>query len=289
VDERLVFDKRGAHAGISGLRRMAAELAAKRFDLALCPHPSLRSSLLVRLARIPRRIGFSANPGARLFTTRVPRDARLHEVRRVLSLLGPLGGAPDGLVPRLVPDRAAEASARAKIEALGIRPGDRVAGVHPFSVWGTKRWLPERFAAVIDALAGRGLRVLLIGGPADRADADALLAHVRSRPADAVGALGLRELLWATRDLAVFVTGDSGPMHIAAALGVPVVAIFGSTVPAQGYAPYTTRAAIVEAPLDCRPCGRHGHARCPLGHFRCMREIKVADVLAGVDLALAAR
>ena len=287
LDGLLVFDKRGAHRGLAGLRAMARTLAERRFDAALCPHPSLRSSLLVRLAHVPARIGFASNAGAFLLTTRVKRDRRYHEVRRILSLMGPLGGAPAGITPRLVPDPAAEDSARTKLAALGIGPGARVAGVHPFSVWGTKRWLPERFAAVADELARRGLRVVLIGGPDDRAAAAEILAHCRTRPADAVGVLDLRELLWAVRDMALFVTGDSGPMHVAAALGVPVVAIFGSTVPEQGYAPYATRAVVVQRDLDCQPCGRHGHARCPLGHFRCMREIEVADVMAGADGALA--
>ena len=287
LDGLLVFDKRGAHRGLSGLREMARTLAGHRFDAAFCPHPSLRSSLLLALAKIPLRIGHASNAGAFLLTTRVPRDRRRHEVRRVLSLLSPFGGAPEGLAPLLVPDPAAESSARKKLAAFGMEPGARVAGIHPFSVWGTKRWLPERFAAVADELARRGLRVVLIGGPDDRAAAQEVLGLCRTRPADAVGVLDLRELLWAVRDMALFVTGDSGPMHVAAALGAPIVAIFGSTVPEQGYAPYTTRAVVVQANLDCRPCGRHGHARCPLGHFRCMREIEVADVMAGADAALA--
>ena len=286
-----VFDKRGAHRSPLGMARFAKTLRAVRFDVALCPHPSFRSALLLAMARIRRRIGFDDSAGKWLHTGIVEKHRSQHEVRRVLSLLTALGiGYRDSYRPLLVPDPAIEEATDAKLKEIGLRGKKPVVGVNPFSVWETKRWLPERFASLMDRLAAEdGYRVLLIGGPDDRAEADALLAKCSRKHADAVGKLDLRELMWALKRCDAYVTCDSGPMHMAAALDVPVVAVFGSTVPAQGYAPYSDHAVVVETTLECRPCGPHGYDRCPLGHFLCMRKVQVDDVLAAVRSLASAR
>src|SRR2546430_2546924 len=145
VDDVLIDDKRGRDRGLRGLARVARRLRRERFDLAVSPHRSLRTALLLTAARIPRRVGFRESRGALLYHTRVPRDRRRHDVERNLALLEPFG-APLPAAPRLHlavdPDPAARAAA---LLPTGPQP---LVGIPPGPGWATKRWTPTGFAAV---------------------------------------------------------------------------------------------------------------------------------------------
>src|SRR5207253_194290 len=144
----------------------ARRLRRERFDLAVSPHRSLRTALLLTAARIPRRVGFRESRGALLYHTRVPRDRRRHDVERNLALLEPFG-APLPAAPRLHlavdPDAAARAAA---LLPTGPQP---LVGIAPGSVWATNRWTPTGFAAVAAALDAEGARCVLLGSSADLA------------------------------------------------------------------------------------------------------------------------
>lgn len=288
VDEIIPFDKKGAQRGLGALIRFGRALAKRRFDLAITPHRSMRSALFLSIAGIPRRIGFARYPAAFFYTDRVAWDSKRHDVERNLALLAPLGVAPSERLPlSLATNSEWEGEVDRLLTDRGIRTGETLVALSPGSVWATKRWLPEGFAAVADALAEKeGLRVLIVGSKADRPVADAVIARCRTRPTDLVGATSLGGLAALSARCRAFITNDNGSMHVAVAGGAPVVAIFGSTTLSLGYGPYTDRAIVVERDLDCRPCGLHGHERCPLGHFRCMGEIRPEDVLAAVRRVL---
>lgn len=272
LNEVLAYEKRGAHRGPRGLLAFARLLRARRYDVVLCPHPSLRSALTLAAARIPVRVGFSDSAGAFLFTHRVRRDTSAHEVRRVMSLVTALGQDPEPIPPaRVALDPAVDEVAL--IARLGLSRDARFVAIHPGSVWATKRWTAEGFGAVGRELAREFERVVVLGGPGEEAVARSVAKEIGEAALDVSGRLTLPELCVLLARAALLVTNDSGPMHIAAAHGVPVVAVFGSTVPALGYAPWGTRSRVVEIDLDCRPCGPHGHRACPRGHFRCMKDI----------------
>ncbi len=275
----LAYDKRGAHRGAGGLLAFARTLRERRYDAVLCPHPSLRSALTLAAARIPMRIGFSDSAGAILFTQRVRRDRSAHEVRRVMSLVGALGLDPEPIPPaRVALDPGIDADAL--MTRVGLSPTARFVAIHPGSVWATKRWTVEGFGAVGRDLASEFDRIVVLGGPGEEAIAAEVAGQIGGAALDLSGRLKLTELCVLLSRASLLVTNDSGPMHIAAAHGVPVVAIFGSTVPALGYAPWGTRSRVVEIDLDCRPCGPHGHRACPRGHFRCMKDISPDMVTA---------
>lgn len=279
VRETIGFDKRGAQRGVGALFAFARGLGDRGYDLALCPHPSLRSALALRLARIPRRVGFHDSAGAFLFTDRVRRDTMLHETARVLSLLGAIGDAPaEPATPRVY--LPTDLDVDALLTRCGLDPKGRYAGLHPGSVWATKRWLPERFVEVGRALASEFDRVLVFGGPGEKELAARVAGDIGGAAVDLAGKLSVIEMAALLSRLALYVTNDSGPMHVAASFGTPVVAVFGSTVPAQGYAPVGPRCRVVEIALSCRPCGPHGHVACPLGHFRCMTDLTSDAVVA---------
>lgn len=288
ADEVLLDDKRGADGGLLGLWRLAARLKEKGFDLAVIPHRSLRSALLAVLAGIPRRVGFSTSAGRFLLTDIVPFSWLTHDLERNLALLGPLGGAaaPAPAEARYLEAPPLPEALERLLADAGAGPGARLAGVHPGAAWATKRWLPQRYAALCTALRAEGLVPVLVGGPGDAALAASIGAD--GRAVDLTGKTDLAGLKALMGRLALFVTNDSGPMHLAAAAGVPVVAIFGATTRELGFFPYGPGHRVVEADLACRPCGLHGGRTCPEGHFLCMKLVTVPQVLDACRAALGA-
>lgn len=289
VDEVLLDDKRGADGGPLGPWRVAARLKEKDFDLAVIPHRSLRSALVAKLAGIPRRVGFESSAGRFLLTDTVPFTWLMHDLERNLALLLPLGGAaaPRESESRYLDAPELPAALAGALAAAGVAPGARLAGVHPGAAWATKRWLPERYAALCDALKAEGLTPVLVGGPQDAALARRVAEG--GRAVDLTGKTDLHGLKALMGRLSLFVTNDSGPMHLAAAAGVPVVAVFGATTRELGFFPYGPGHRVVEAELACRPCGLHGGRECPEGHFLCMKLVTVPQVLEACRQALASR
>ena len=290
LDDVLVYDKKSRDRGWRGLISTARSLREKRFDACLLPHRSFRSALLAFMAGIPVRIGFVQSLGGFLYTRRVWRDSSRHEVRRTLQLLGPLASgrfidadAPSGKL--CVPTGPEDLEwANRSLSEQGIRENDRVIAIAPGSVWATKRWVPEGFAAVIDGLIATHKRnVVLLGSRDDLPVIDEILSHCLEKPVNLAGKTTLRQLAAVLKRSELLITNDNGAMHIGVAQDVPVAAVFGSTTLNLGYGPFTERAIVVEKDLSCRPCGKHGHAKCPLGHFDCMKLITPGDVMAAVE------
>ena len=288
VDELICFDKHGKEKGFFNNLKFTMALRKKKFDVALCPHPSFRSGLILQMAKIPKRVGFDDAAGRMFFNYKVNRDKKDHEVQRVLSLCRPIGIekknwektlhiSPD---PTIDPD--------ALLEPLGIDGKEVVVGVHPGSVWSTKRWIPEKFARVCQVVAERGFKVLVFGSKDEKSLVDRIVNEAQNDAVSACTGLTLAELISVfDKKVIVYITNDSGPMHIACALGKPVVAIFGSTVPEQGYAPTSELSAVAQVDrLSCRPCGPHGHDHCPEGHFDCMKKLEPETVLLALRVLM---
>ena len=155
-------------------------------------------------------------------------------------------------------------------------------GLHPGSVWGTKRWLPSGFAEIARRAAVRGAHVLVFAGPGEEGVARDVIAlsELKGNPLlhDLSCALTLPELAAYLRMLNCYVSNDSGPMHLAWAQHTPVTALFGPTVRELGFFPRGDSAKVFEVSLECRPCGLHGPHHCPKKHHRCMVDIDVEAV-----------
>jgi len=260
--------KKTAPSGLAEFSRLAAELRARSFDAVIIPHRSLRSALLAWRAGIPVRVGFSSSAGSFFLTHKVPFSWLLHDVERNLALLSPLAENLKTAFPGL---RSAAAPA-VNGAAVGVNTG---------SAWPTKRWPAEKWARLIRGLAAEfKTPVLMVGGPGEK-DWNAEIERLAGPEhcLNLTGRTSMPELMDAIRPLKVFVSNDSGPMHIAAAMGVPAVGIFGPTTRELGFFPYGAGNRVVETRLDCRPCALHGSKKCPRGHFLCMRLLTVDQVL----------
>jgi heptosyltransferase-2 len=284
VDAVMTDDKRGHDRGLGSLR-VLRKLRDGRFDLAVALHKSFRTAWLLAAAGIGRRVGFRQSAGWFLYHRRVRRAAARHDVERNLSILAGLDIDPDTAVTRpfVACSPAAAARVGAVLGARGINPDAPLIGVAPGSAWATKRWTAEGYAALATALQHEcGATSMLLGGGGDVEYAAAVERAAGAAVVNLAGRTDLAMLVAAIDRCRVLVSNDSAPMHIAVARRVPVVAIFGPTVPGQGYGPYSERAVVVQRELPCRPCSRHGGPRCPIGTHACMREIRHTEVQRAV-------
>lgn len=283
VRQLIVYDKRGNDSGPSGLLRIAKLLRSHdSSDIAYLAQGSLRSAALALAAGYRERVGFDTSAGRLLYTRRVRFRRDRHHAERLLRLaLGERGEiAPAALRPRLYPS----ASDRDTVDALlAPMPNDArpLVALAPGSVWATKRW--PYYADLAKALRPRA-RAVIIGSADDTPLAREIVQATGGDAVDASGRLtllGSAELIGRCR---ILVTNDSAPLHLASAMNTATVAIFGPTVPAFGFGPLAQAAAIAEHPaLECRPCHPHGPMVCPLGHWRCMRDLTVGSVLRRLD------
>jgi len=279
-----VFKKRTEHRGVAALWHFAQQLKKEQFELALVPHRSLRSALLVWLARIPRRVGFDRSAGRWLFTDVIPYPTGVHEIERNLQLLRPFWKwKGERILPNIFFTEQDYDNVQRWLHQHELMEQEFIA-LAPGSIWATKRWLPERFAQLADELHNLGWPVVLIGGPQDVALAEHIRSLAQQPIINAAGEFSVRESALLLQYARLLVSNDSAPMHLAVAVRTPVVAIFGPTVPAFGFYPYGENDRVVEdTTLSCRPCGIHGHEKCPLGTHACMQHITVEMVLNAVE------
>lgn len=267
------YDKRRADRGWAGLRTLARRLRVEQYGRAYLPHRSLRTAALALLARIPSRIGFSGG-WSFLYTEARPKPRTGHEADRLLALADErLAVYPPHLWPTPQDERAAAA----------VIQGDFIA-LAPGSIWGSKRW--PYYPELATKLPAR-VAIVVVGGQDDVALGEDIIRAVRPSGRQAVNACGrltLRESAALIGKAAVLVTNDSAPLHLATAMGTPIVALFGPTVPEFGFGP--VRAGDVSLGMEglqCRPCSPHGPLACPLGHHRCMRDLSVEAVIAAIE------
>ena len=254
------------------------------YDLAINFEPDIRSNLLLALSGARRRVGFVSGGGGAVLTDAVAPDARAHIAENARMLVerafGRMGPAPDAIARLNIP-----ALARRKAAELLPRPapGVPLVGIQPAAGRRIKEWDPVRFAEVGAELARtRGASIVIIGSQSDRPIVDAVRAAwppgvpVAVLPAD----IDLVLLAAVLERLTLLITGDTGPMHLAAAVGTPVLAIFGPSLPSR-YAPLSPRSRIVRIDIHCSPCNlmRRPPERC-LGRVPdCLVGIASADVV----------
>jgi len=289
VDHVLVDAKRTDNSGPLGLLKAAKKLRDKGFTLAAAAHKSLRTALLLTLAGIPLRIGFRQSPGWFLYHRTAHRDRDRHEVERILCLMRAFGIEPEACdrQPFVAYGKAADEKAQALLREAAIQERESIFIICPGSVWPTKRWTVEGYAALVQRLEHDYGRVLICGGLEDVEVARAVHEQAGKQGLNLTGRADLQTFMALVDRARVVLSNDSAPMHIAAARNVPVVAIFCATTPSLGYGPYSNRAIVVEKKtLFCRPCSRHGAVSCPRRTEECMRTVTVHEVLAGLEEVL---
>ena len=280
VRDIIVYDKRGADRGPGGFQRVARELRLRSYRTAYHAQGSVRSGALTFAAGIRDRVGFATSAGRLFYTTRIPPIDNVHHAARLLSLgtRDPARAAAESEIrPHLYPGIIE----RARVDEVlrQAAAGAQIVALAPGSVWATKRW--PYYPELARELSRLG-QVVIVGGDADRELALDIVGATKGQAIDTTGQLSLLASADLIGRAAVLVTNDSAPLHLASAMNTPTVAVFGPTVPEFGFGPLAAASRIAgNASLACRPCDKHGPQRCPLGHWRCMREI-TPDVVAAL-------
>lgn len=286
IDEVLVYDHQGEHQGLMGFWKLVRLVQAKKFDCAVLFQNAFEAAMIAFLSGISSRIGYATDGRAWLLTQPVPclNPVGLHHIHYYQQLVQTVTRVPlQDRTPHLAVSAEEQAACENMFPDVFQPPEMMVIGINPGSVYGSaKRWLPERFAEVGDQLvealtrAGAGsslVRCVIVGGPGEEAIGEDIAKRMRHSSVILSGKTTIRELMGVLTRCAVLVTNDTGPMHLAQALGVPVVAIFGSTDP-HTTGPSIQVHDIVQSPVRCSPCLLRA---CPIDH-RCMVNVSVEQV-----------
>lgn len=277
---QVIIDDKKNIARIKSFRRLVSNLKKENFDIILIPHRSLRSAMAAYIAKIPVRVGFGTSVGAFLLTEKIPFSWLLHDAERNLSLLKPFEKDFEiSQTENLKNDETSKEQITSILKDCGLE-NKVLAGIHPGSVWFTKRWRRENYAALIKRLWQElKIKSVIVGGKTDFAVAEQIIKlSGEAKPVNLTGKTNISRLMALMENLKLFVTNDSGPMHIAASFNVPLAAIFGPTTKELGFFPYSKNSVVIEKKLKCRPCSLHGTKKCPRGHFLCMRLITPDEV-----------
>lgn len=258
----------------------ARELRTSQFDTAILLQNAFEAAAIAYVAGIPERIGYSRDGRGFLLTRPIPvpkpGEIPRHESFYYLELLrraGILAELPGNDSIRLESAPTARAAGLDRFHQLGL--GETVIGVSPGAAYGTaKRWIPERFAESANQVATElGAAVAIFGSKAERGLCESVAASITTRVRNFAGETSLAEFIDLAAACRVYLTNDSGAMHIASALGVPTVAIFGATDD-QTTGPTGPLARVVREPVECSPCLKR---ECPIDH-RCMTRVSAARV-----------
>ena len=291
ADLLIAYDTRGEHAGFSGREKLVGELRKEKFDIALLLQNAFDAAWIAWRAGIPLRIGYNRDGRGILLTKRIkppkPGEIPRHEKFYYLELLRRAGWIEqfpeDKEITLNIPDackrRAAEAlaSAGARPNALRIAVG---AGA---SYGSAKCWPPDRFAKALNLIVSQNdCDVILFGTAAETSVSSAIAEELAKPPINLTGKTTIGDLPGLLSQCQLFLGNDSGAMHVAAAVGLPVVAVFGPTDP-LGTAPVTPRHSVVQQKPYCSPCFLR---RCPTDH-RCMTDVTPVMVEEQMKLWLA--
>jgi heptosyltransferase-2 len=275
IRQVIPYDKRGTYGSTLHLWRTIRDLRGRRpYDGAYLAQGSFRSGLIAMMTGARERIGFASSTGRALYTVQLPYRPDRHHAERLWSLaMCDCADPPtrDQIRPRLYPSD----EERRAIDLVLARNGtadDPFVALAPGSAWGTKRW--PYYIELAKILSG-DFKIAIVGSKADIRIAEEIAAVVAENCViNTVGSLTLLQSAELIGRAQAIVTNDSAPQHLASAMGTPTLTIFGPTVPEFGFGPMAERHAVAgHDALSCRPCDRHGPQKCPLGHWRCMREL----------------
>lgn len=298
ADQIIPVDKKNRKQSAIALEH----LQKKSWDTIFVPHESPRTALWMWRLKAKHKVGFRNWWNWLVFNKRVLKPRHLPDALRQLSLLTPFDArlaetfsSEDVQELKNVEDKASDIDYRkphipdwASMQIVKHEARRNVIFLAPGSTWNTKRWTARGYEELSRLLLAKDFEIELVGSPAERALCEQIEAEVRNlnpkaRIHNLAGRTSMADLVDIFRYGKALVTNDSGAMHAAAAADLPTVAVFGPTTLNLGFRPWQNRAIVVQKDLDCRPCGKHGHDRCPLGHHHCMEKIEAARVLRAVE------
>jgi lipopolysaccharide heptosyltransferase II len=282
IDRLLIYDDQGRHKGIFGKFRLAKDLKKYHFDAVILFQNAFEAALITFLAGIPLRIGYNTDVRQLLLTHAVSCTNEIkkkHQTDYYLNIIRGIGMEEYNRELYLKLNQKDRFRVEKILTEQRLSVDDKLIGINPGATYGpAKQWPYDRFARLADKIqAFTGGRIVIFGGPHDKELGRKISRRMLNRPIDLSGGTSLGEAMALIERCDLFITNDSGLMHVAAALDVPLIAVFGSTNPATT-GPLGSNSKVVQAAVPCSPCLK---SDCPEGHLKCMDQIdadRVFDV-----------
>lgn len=275
IDGFIIFDKRNRFKKFASFLKCVKNIRKEKYDLGISIQSSFTSSLLMKLGNIETKHGFSRQKMLDISVNHAEIKGA-HKIDKILRLLRPFSGKNFDMQTELIFSASDEKTVNGLIGDVESFHG-KIIAIAPGSVWFTKKWPKEYFTELVRSLTADKYKVFIVGGPEDSS-----LGYEIVSGTDAVNLAGKLSLLQSAALISkcdLIVTNDSAPLHIANAVKTDVIAIFGPTVRNLGFYPYRKSDILIELEMECRPCGKHGGDKCPLGHHNCMKNITPKMVL----------
>jgi heptosyltransferase-2 len=278
VDRIILYHGHGIHQGIQGKWRLAKELRDERFELALLLQNAFEAAFIAYLARIPRRAGYDTDGRRLLLTHAVTRNQEMkenHQIDYYLGMVESLGFFRAGRIPHLGVSPEKQGEACRMLHSLGIKETEEIIGISPGATYGSaKQWFPERYGQLAEKIGKElGARILIFGSDGDKKVALQVCHNSGVPLIDLTGLTNLSQAMALIARCRLFITNDSGLMHVAAALNTPLVALFGSTNHRRT-GPRGGVCRVIHKSISCAPCMK---AECP-DRRQCMELISVEEV-----------
>lgn len=284
IDDVIAYTVGHGLSGLGDRRRIVGEIRSRHFDLGVLFPNSFESALWLTIAGVPRRAGYLADARGAMLTHKISpsrHSLTAHQVHYWMAMVrATLGAAGSVDEFGLDVDTAHREKMRRWLETKRKRAA-RLYALAPGAAYGpAKEWPAARYAALIDLFAEReGAECVLVGAPSERARCEEVAARSKSGAMVAAGETNVGELIALLSLSDGFVGNDSGCMHLAGALGIPTVAVFGSTNPART-SPLGPRTRVVYRKLECSPCLAR---TCRFGHYNCLTQIEAAELAGAMD------
>ena len=271
VSNVIVYDKRGKNKSVLSLLKFASDLRKNKYDVLYSPHRSFRTALIVLLSRVKDSYGFDISSLSWVYKSKVKYERSFHEVKRNLSLIGK--SEIDWMIkPQMnLPDPK---------NLLQNIPTSELVALAPGSVWETKKYPVEKFRQIVSELCEKKYFILLLGGKDDHDLCEKLNIMPNTQTMNLAGKLSIIESTSVLTNCKLLISNDSAPTHMGMAADIPVLTIYCSTIPGFGFYPYNSKSfSLTYNDLECKPCGIHGHQKCPEGTFECAHKLNPSLVM----------
>lgn len=286
ISKIIEYDDKSRHSGISGRIKLSGEIKRQGFAAAVLFQNAFDAAFLSFISGIPKRIGYARDFRSKLLTDAIPvtdEIKKVHQAFYYLNIVKTLGGAmPEKPVPRLYISQAEKSWVDEFIADNGLKRAFLIGAAPGASYGPAKRWPPEKFAEALTILCeGRNGFPLIFGGPEDKEACTEVSKRLKMKHLDLSGKVYLRQFMALVARLNLFITNDSGPMHVGAALSTPTVAIFGST-DSTLTGPLGPTAKVLKREIECSPCFER---TCKFKHYRCL-EVESKEVARAAESLL---
>lgn len=279
IKKVLVYDKRGKEKGLSGVFKIVKKINNLNFDRVYCLHKSYRTSFMLFLTKIPHKTGFKKAKLSFIYDVSEPRNIKDHDAIRNLSIL-----SSETDITHLKQDLRLFSPIETEINPeLKTLKDSKYILLSPGSAWKTKIWHSKGYNETAKHFENKGYKIVVTGAEAEKKICEKVCENTKAL--NFCGKLNLLELKFVVSNAKLAICNDSMALHMASALKTPCVSIFCSTIPEFGYGPWKNKSIVVEKKLNCRPCGRHGHNKCPLNTEECMK-IDSSEVITASEKLL---